>query len=332
MENKQINTQDWDQMARYLAGEMSEQEINDFEKWSDAEDARKELLGESSAAFAMAQQFAPKKKLDADRAWNKLSDRIATDEEKVLRIPRPLYITYASRVAAVLVLALLLGFLVVRFSRGHNQQLIASTLGNEQKDINLPDQSIVSLNKDSKIVFTNQEDQKKRAVKLDGEAFFKVKRDVSRPFVVSTEGAEVRVLGTSFNVNSRPRKGNIEVCVKTGKVRVSNKSGQFVDLLPNEKVVLIGNKLVKERMINENYLAWKSKKLVFNNQPKLIEVIDLVNEVYHSNIELSDELKGIILGNTTFDQYSIDQVLDLLCTSFDLKKEKKDKNIILSKK
>lgn len=333
MENTSLNTESWELMAKYLSGEMSDQECSTYMNHLESDERLKEEMAHASAAFSLTKHLPKSKPLDVDRAWNHLSDRIQKDDLPKKTIKLNVHLGLFLKLAAVLVVAVVLGGLYIRYYSDRNVTSFAvSTLGNEQKDVCLPDQSVVSLNSISTIAYINTPNQHVRAVKLEGEAFFKVKRDTSKPFIVSAGAAEVQVLGTSFNVNSRSKRGGIEVCVKTGKVRVSNKSGQSIDLVANEKAILVDGHLIKEPLENENYLAWKSKKLVFNNQPKLKEVVDLLNEVYHANLVVTGQVGEIAIGNTTFDNYSLDQILEVLCGPMDLRAERKDGNIILSRK
>jgi hypothetical protein len=86
----------------------------------------------------------------------------------------------------------------------------------------LPDGTVVTLNRQAHIAYiTGLKDAKGngRAVRLEGEAFFVVAPDASHPFIVRANDITVKVLGTSFNISSRP--GSTEVMVETGAVRVS---------------------------------------------------------------------------------------------------------------
>ena len=86
----------------------------------------------------------------------------------------------------------------------------------------LSDGTKVILNAESSISFFNPLDEKRRIVTLEGEAFFDVAHDPSRPFIVRTGSIETKVLGTSFNVKAYPEEAVIKVAVKSGMVTVEN--------------------------------------------------------------------------------------------------------------
>ncbi|GAB3662440.1 hypothetical protein GCM10028791_37530 [Echinicola sediminis] len=105
--------------------------------------------------------------------------------------------------------------------------------------LKLSDGSEVYLNPLSKVVFPVSFDQNQRVVKLSGEAYFKVKRDENRPFLVEVDGMTVQVLGTSFSVRSYEGDDFAETVLVEGKVKILDESGVEKALLsPDEKAVL----------------------------------------------------------------------------------------------
>lgn len=112
----------------------------------------------------------------------------------------------------------------------------------ENLNFDLPDGSKLVMNSDSDINFNKTKFKSSRFLNLDGEAFFEVEK--GNPFVVETNLGKVEVLGTSFNVLSRGKR--FEVFCKTGKVRVSNKSGNsFVILTEGQSCLLKENQIRK---------------------------------------------------------------------------------------
>ncbi|MDN4164009.1 FecR family protein [Cytophagales bacterium LB-30] len=113
----------------------------------------------------------------------------------------------------------------------------------EFQELELPDHSIVWLNKNSKITF--DKDFQPRVVQLEGEAFFSVVADSTSAFLVKTELGEVKVLGTEFNVNSQADK--LAVDVEHGVVELQVKTDKSVRKLyrSNRGVVKKGRKEIK---------------------------------------------------------------------------------------
>ena len=128
-----------------------------------------------------------------------------------------------------------------------------------------------------------------RKVRLTGEAYFDVKRDTRHPFVIIAENAQVKVLGTSFNVMAHKKSKEIEVYVEKGSVQLSQRNN-----LQNKVVIEPGyigmlNKNDRVRKIkNEdvNYMAWKTHRLVFK-ETQLSEVVRTLNRMYDVKISVA---------------------------------------------
>lgn len=89
-----------------------------------------------------------------------------------------------------------------------------------EQEVALPDGTTVRLAPGSSLVYEKAFDRRKREVYLRGEAFFKVKRDVAKPFVVHAGELVTEVLGTSFRIRQNEKGKTTEVAVLTGKVSV----------------------------------------------------------------------------------------------------------------
>ncbi|GHT70868.1 anti-sigma factor [Bacteroidia bacterium] len=139
----------------------------------------------------------------------------------------------------------------------------------ELKRIYLPDSSVVTINSGSVIIYPEEQKGKQRYVYLNGEAYFEVVRNPDMPFVVKTDGVEVEVLGTKFNVSAYPDDPNITTTLETGKVRL-NFEGEGVEdviLAPNDKVIYnkITEQLINMKVPNKYIADWREGHLSFTN-------------------------------------------------------------------
>lgn len=129
----------------------------------------------------------------------------------------------------------------------------------------LSDGTHVWLNADSRMRYPSRFVAGERQVYLEGEAYFEVERDSSRPFVVKTQGTEVRVLGTAFNVKAYPEEPQRTTLVE-GSVEVAS-SGDEVRLAPGEQAVA-GREGLRVRNVNvREQIAWLRHVFVFENTP-----------------------------------------------------------------
>jgi transmembrane sensor len=143
----------------------------------------------------------------------------------------------------------------------------------EQRFVTLDDGSRVHLNTDSRIEVAFSGDS--RRVRLErGEAWFEVEHDAGRPFVVATQDAKVRAIGTSFAVR-RYRDGS-RVMLAAGKVEVRNAAGQAAVLAPAEAIRISGGRLGRAEPIDvASEAAWRSGHLSFKD----LDLADAVREV-----------------------------------------------------
>ena len=156
--------------------------------------------------------------------------------------------------------------------------MMAQTSTNETKVINLEDGTIITLNENSTLSYPETFATMDRQVVLNGEAYFEVESDPTRPFEVQTEKASVKVLGTVFNVRSIDTEDKIKVSVEEGKVQFSSTHiGTGVILTKGEEGTydLIKNEITEAKIDNKNASAWKSKALTYKNVPLKTVIADL---------------------------------------------------------
>ena len=177
----------------------------------------------------------------------------------------------------------------------------------------LPDGSIVTLREGSTLSYHSKFKGGERPVELQGEAFFDIIRNPSKPFKVKTTLGEVEVLGTSFNVKTTP-DGTLAVHCRTGKVRVSApRSPDKIILQAKEAVTLSmdGSKQEKTQSLDENYLSWKTGKLNFGGTPIQKVVSDLSNH-FGTAIKVENELLYRCRFDSNMDDQSLEESLEEL--------------------
>jgi ferric-dicitrate binding protein FerR (iron transport regulator) len=202
----------------------------------------------------------------------------------------------------------------------------------------LPDGTLVSLNSDTQLKYPKRFGKETREVTIEGEAFFEVKPNKNKPFIIHAGNAQIKVLGTSFNVSAYPRARLVEVIVETGKVQVSNKltvTEQTNELIldPGDKGTLVysSNALLKTTNQDPNFMAWKTNNLIFR-ATSLNEVLRNLEKVYKVNIRLADpKLNGLLL-TAQFNDYPLDFILKVIETTFQMETQKIDGQYILKAK
>ena len=203
------------------------------------------------------------------------------------------------------------------------QPLVKTAPYGEQLAVSLPDGSLVELNSGSTITyprfFTGN-----RSISLQGEAYFDV-RESDVPFIVETFNAEVRVLGTTFNVKAwetgwRPES---KVTLTSGSIRLSKDNGpeRSLVMVPGQTVTVRqaeGGFLESESENTEHVLAWRKGELVFKDQ-ELVSVLEEIERRFGAEVEL--RVNQLAQKEVTFayrQVTSIEPVLEDLCHALDL--------------
>lgn len=179
----------------------------------------------------------------------------------------------------------------------------------------LSDGTLVKLNAESKLAFSENFDNQKREVFLEGEAFFDVKKDPSRPFVVHTGQLSTTALGTSFNIEAYKGESPIRVALVTGKVKVAHADNDINDLIlnPNDMAAFnVAQKMLsKESFDPELILAWKNQTLYFKDAD-LGNMTKTLERWYGVNIEVGGKKPIETSFTGKFKDKSLEYVLDVL--------------------
>ena len=202
----------------------------------------------------------------------------------------------------------------------------------ERKEITLPDSSVVILNAGSSLKYNDDFlNQPQREVFLEGNAFFKVKKEIDqRRFIVHTKSLDVTVLGTQFNVDAR--SSAIEVGLTSGKVKIT-RPGNAGDafMLPGEKIKLdtTDHSLVKTMFDAKLYSAWTEDKWRFQ-QTTLEEVAALIGQYYNIVPEFKNEKYKQLRINAVIPVTNLDQLTQVLSKTLHIQIQQVNERMIIS--
>jgi transmembrane sensor len=187
-----------------------------------------------------------------------------------------------------------------------------STRHGSRTTVSLPDGSVVWLNAGSKLVYDKNFGSRLREVTLTGEAYFDVKKNAGKPFIIHAGKIDIRVLGTLFNVKSYPGEKVTEASLIRGSIEVliRNRPTEKIVLKPNEKIVVADEPLPKpgkpgviERnepivaITHLNYeptdstiieTSWLENKLIFRDE-SFTEVATRLERWFGVHISLENE-------------------------------------------
>jgi len=328
------NTKDFVIIAKYLAGEMSNEEVFQFEKQIETFPENKNLIEEMKKQWEQIGKLQKKKEVDAAKGWNNLYSRLSSEdlipESNVVKYRlAPVWVKWAATIVVLMVIASLSFYSITR----NSIRLISLQTGNDSNTLiqTLNDGSVVYLADNSTFSYPEQFGSDERRVNLKGEAFFDIAPNPQKPFRIETDQVIIEVLGTAFNVKTE--NGNLfELAVERGKVRVTLKNdlSKTEVVLPGEKISTSNNHLLKVKNENSKYFSWKTKRMQFKDE-SLSNIIRVINKNYKTNIKLqSQELGERKLTFTFLNDYSLKTNTELICTSLNLVSEvQADSTIII---
>jgi transmembrane sensor len=285
----------------------------------------------------LAPWLADSKEINVDRAWNKVQTRIHEQASVVIMQPERQLFSRSNfiRIAAAILVIIGLGTTAIYIGNTDilSKTVITST-GDDQKNqkISLPDGSIITLNRNTLLSYKSNFGKRNRLVSLSGEAFFEISADASRPFTIDAGKASVEVVGTSFNVITDNTDSAVEVFVRSGKVLLSDNSGnRDLILEPGDIGTMDSDHAEKSLNKNPNYMSWNTGMLDYDGQSLDVVFKDL-KRVYNMDIKTDDPS---ILSNrwtSPIDIQSRDTIIRLICTSFNLSYSKDGNVYHLSRK
>jgi transmembrane sensor len=278
-------------IARLLCGEATNIEKDELNHWIGESPANKRLFNETQRIWEKSQSYFSASEISSDR--DKIKSQISQYSNKAMKtIGLP---TWLFRVAAILALPIMLGigWYLGSSENGTETQMceVTAPKGQISKCI-LADGTEVWLNAASTIKYDPSLTGNTREVSLEGEAYFKVSKNKDKPFVVNTKYAQIKVLGTVFNLKAYSGESNIETTLEEGSVAFSLNGSETkpVVLKPGEQLVYnIQEKKITLGMV-ETYLhtAWKDGKFVFKDAD-LRTIITELERLYDVRIHFDND-------------------------------------------
>ena len=354
MANREI----WKLIKYHVTGTIRPHERLLLDRWMNQHPDNKKLLAEVEEGWTRVQEMSSD--IDVDKAWQKfllqrsqLQHPTASQHKESLPVYpvfRRIYrktssdsFQYLLRIAAILLVGALIGLFAYRFSihmapDSHDLPQVMEELvtkNGEKARVTFSDGTQVTLNAASTLNFPREFRDTKRMVYLEGEAFFKVVPNSTYPFIVRSQGVDVEVLGTEFNVRGWEQDPEVSVFVKEGKVSVE---ATQPDLQVNKSVILtagLKTSVSKGEVPQEpwevdikNKLVWLNGGLHFENTPFHIVVGDLERR-FNVEINVDDDSLMDLLFTSTFQYADLYEVLDVISAAMEIEYSRDRSSIVL---
>jgi transmembrane sensor len=299
-------------LAKYFSNEASNDEITFVNNWKSESESNAKEFFDAKIVWLSTQKI--------DAPSQDILSKIFGDE------PKQKHVFWNSNVFKYGVAASIVAILSLVFLFSDSSDM---NFTNE----NLSDGSLISLHDNSTFKIINF-NESIREIRVTGKAYFDIERDENRPFIIHTENAIVRVLGTSFVVDTYRNK--TEVCVESGLVELIKSDGDERVSVKLEKgeigLVSDNNKgIIKGANENLNYLSWKTKILTFSNTT-MQDVASTLEDVYGISVDIENQDFMNCRLTAKFSKKRAKDALEIIARTFNVEFElNKGKAIIKGK-
>jgi transmembrane sensor len=320
--SSKIAPEDWDRVARYLAGEAEPREAESTRRWLEADAERLAMVNALQAALVNVSR-EDSRKLDVESALRKVKSGF----DRTKSIP---FSTGAARndsgwtltpyLKAAAVLLVLAGGAVVgrdiTGSRGGSVARTFATTVGERRQFRLADGTGVVLGPASRLVVDPRSSD--RSVSLVGAGYFTVVHDPSHPFTVTVGSVKIRDVGTAFSIQT-DESGSVRVAVASGSVTLGSResdraSGEVLRARDRASVDPNGIVGIERAAVSDDDLAWIQGRLVFRDAP-VIEVGGELYRWYGVRLKVADSTLSNLHLTASFSGESVDRVLNVIALS-----------------
>lgn len=238
-----------------------------------------------------------------DQAWQRLQETIDS------HTGRTVHMQWWHKAVAAAAIIVIIGCAAIWSFSGSTatQTYLCSAPAGSKTQVTLPDGSKVWLNGGSSLAYTNQFNDDNRRVELHGEAYFEVQKHQGKPFTVHTQGYDVTVKGTKFNVSAYDDDPISTTTLMEGKVELSD-GKQNLSLVPGDAVQLNKATGQLQRHATDGFAdGWRSGRLMYPDIT-LEQFVRVLSRQYNVNVHLADShsanmrISVMLQNNETIDE------------------------------
>ncbi|MDR0698642.1 MAG: DUF4974 domain-containing protein [Tannerella sp.] len=308
-------------IIQYLTGEISSEERRSLLSWLETSGEHREYFRSLKDAYDLGRLEFDMKDSRMESQWNKFVRMVP--EADIAGKWRLLGFSFL-RYAAAFILGILSLYMIYHLGGKRPGEMIADTrmetgIGDKSK-IMLPDGSVVWVNSCTSVAYGDMKRGGERTVYLQGEAYFEVKTDKRRPFLVRTDALTYRVTGTSFNVYSFEDEENTSVALLEGAVMVEYDNRSYT-LSPGERFTYnkVTGDFIVENADVDLLSSWRRGEFVFDGMT-FDELVNRLERLYNVKFIFENEsIRKESFGGTLRDYDSLETIMKVIKTSIPIK-------------
>lgn len=301
-----------DTLSKYFSGELSN-------------DVTSRLLNQLNENEALKAEFIRLQNIYALSHLSDLSKNEAEAKQSFLKFAHKLRAKKQRKIlnrvfqyAAVALIFIVSTFFLTQYlylnASGNNQMNTLYVPAGQRAQLTLQDGTSVWLNAQSTLTYPARFSGKNRRVTVLGEAYFDVAKNPKKPFIVSTQNIEMKVLGTQFNVYSYPEAGYIKTDLVEGSLKVYEKQLEenAITLKPDEQIIIERGEMAVSHIPNADYFLWKNGIYTFDNE-RLLDIIKKLQLYYDVKIIIEDpEIFNVPYTGKFRQRDGIDEILRII--------------------
>lgn len=314
MKNELIN--------KFFSREITNEEMDLLKSWLEQDKEARRIFNEVNELWQKTGDHSKLDEYNSDKAWMNISSKLnfKMNSSRSVTIIKKNNFIFLMAAATVACLVAIGGISLWITGKKFTNQItanstIVTTDEGEKAHIFLTDSTEIILNSGSTLEYNGQYNIKDRLVKFTGEAFFNVRTNREKPFVVQLGKMSITATGTRFNIFSYGNEDRIETTLVEGVIQVSIKDREPIHLKSGQQVVyyLKSDKVLVHDVQSDTFTSWKENKLRFYDTP-FEEVMRSIARKYNVEFKIKDNELVDLKYTATFINESIEEVMQMLKT------------------
>ena len=307
-------------IIKFLSKEITESELDELRLWLEKDPANCRIFDKENELWHDSGIRTKFDYFKTDKGWSDVSKSLGITGKRSKNVKILGRFNYkVALYAASFFLLLMAGALTYGFLKNRTRETDVVTVSKvhteegEKARVFLCDSTIVTLNSGSTLQYLSSYNINDRIVNLRGEAYFNVRTNPRKPFIVKIRGMNVIATGTKFNIFSYENEERVETTLEEGKINISLNDGIPLELNPGQQMVYFPktNKTFIRDVSTDTYTSWKENKLRFIDVP-FEEVLRQVSRRYNVVFEVRGKDLLDLKYTATFIDESIEDVMDML--------------------
>jgi ferric-dicitrate binding protein FerR (iron transport regulator) len=307
-------------IIKFLSGEISDSEMIKLKSWLELDPENRRIFNEENELWQLTGVETKLENFKTCEAWVNISSKLNLGKNgfksvTILRKNNFRILIAAATVACLMAIGGLSLWIAGKtfFQKIAAASITIATKEGEKANIFLADSTEIILNSGSSLQYNGQYNIKDRIVKFTGEAFFDVRTNPEKPFIVKLNHMSVSATGTRFNIFSFGNEDRVETTLEKGAIKVSIEGQEPVNVKSGQQVVyIVKSKKVLIRDVNtDTYTSWTENKLRFYDTP-FEEVLRRIGRKYNVTFEITDHNLLNLKYTATFIDEPIEKVMQML--------------------